>query len=56
MVSPYTKINGLQGKTNGAITYQAVGINQYGAGAEGVKSSNGKNGFKGGYSIVSYKI
>jgi hypothetical protein len=56
MVSPYTKINGLQGKLNGTITYQQVGINQYGAGAEGVKSSNGKNGFKGGYTITSYKI
>jgi hypothetical protein len=56
MIVPYSKINGLQGKTNGTITYQQVGINQYGAGAEGVKSSNGKNGFNGGYSIVSYKI
>ena len=56
MVSPYSKCDGRQGTQNGGEIYQYAGYNKYGAGAAGLKCSNGIQGYNGGYILTSYEI
>lgn len=56
MVSPYSKCNGRQGTQNGGEIYQYAGYDKYGAGAPGLKCSNGIQGYNGGYTLTSYEI
>lgn len=56
MVRPYFKSDGRAGTQNGGRIYQYAGYDEYGAGAPGLKCSNGVQGYAGGYTITSYEI
>jgi len=56
MVSPYSRCNGRSGTQNGGEIFQYAGYDKYGAGAAGLKCSNGLQGYNGGYTLTSYEI
>ena len=56
MIAPYSKCNGRTGTQNGGEIYQYAGYDKYGAGAPGLTSANGVQGYTGGYTLTSYEI